>query len=73
MVKSNYYQELDYLFNNLYEKYGLNEDIICVKQNIIKIIDNLNDYDYKVSNNDITKQLKKRSYKIDENGIIISC
>jgi hypothetical protein len=72
MIECNYYEQLDCLFNKLYEKYGLEEDIISIKNDIIKIIDNLIDYDYKYSN-DITSQLKKRNYKIDENGFIVSC
>lgn len=70
MTQNNCYEDLDSLFKKLYEKYGLDNDIIEVKQSVIKIIDNIINYEYKI--NDIAKDLKKRNYRINEFGIIIS-
>jgi hypothetical protein len=70
MNKNNSYEELDEIFNKLYNKYGFDEVIIDAKQNIIKIIDKLIDYDFR--NNEITSQLKKKCYNINEEGFIVS-
>lgn len=59
---TNFYQQLDIVFDKLYEKYGFEDNIIDYKQKLLKLYDLENEYrNHKVNNIDVY---------IDENGYV---
>lgn len=67
--KKNYYEDIDKIFDNLYDSYGLNKDLSESKKNIIELFENIHIY----YDSEIPKKLMKKNFKIDEYGIIKSC
>lgn len=59
---TNFYEQLDIVFDKLYEKYGFEDNIIDYKQKLLKLYDLENEYrNHKVNNIDVY---------IDENGYV---
>jgi hypothetical protein len=59
---TNFYEQLDIIFDKLYEKYGFEDNIIDYKQKLLKLYDIENEYrNHKVINIDLY---------IDENGYV---
>jgi hypothetical protein len=59
---TNFYEQLDIIFDKLYEKYGFEDNIIDYKQKLLKLYDIENEYrNHKVNNIDLY---------IDENGYV---
>ncbi len=68
MEDINFYEQLDIVFNYLYEKYGLIDELIEHKQNLIHVYENERGYRSAA----IGKLLKPKHFYIDENGYIKS-
>lgn len=64
----NFYEQIDMVFDSLYEKYGFIDDIIQYKQDLLEIYENENSY----RSADILKMIKPKNFYIDENGCIKS-
>ena len=64
----NFYDDINVLFNTLIINYGKKDDILYIKQEIIKIFENINQYDDK----GIYITASKKYFQIDENGNIKS-
>jgi hypothetical protein len=64
----NFYEVVDRAFDNLYEKYGFNDDIIKSKQDLLHVYDN----EKKWRSAEIYKAIKPKHWIIDEKGCIRS-
>lgn len=61
----NFYEHIDIIFDNLYEKYGLSEELIKFKNQLLTVYEeNKPRYNY--------IKPKKQHFQIDENGYIRS-
>lgn len=66
-ISTMFYQVLDDVFDNLYEKYGFEQDIIDLKQILIEEYENM-------KNNGVNmNKCESQYFQIDENGCIKSC
>jgi hypothetical protein len=63
-----FYEEIDIIFEKLYDKYGFEDELISAKNTIIKHFIYINDN----NGNNITTLLKKKHFSIDEKGRINS-
>jgi hypothetical protein len=59
---TNFYEQLDIVFDKLYEKYGFEDNIIDYKQKLLKLYDLENEYrNHKINDMEVY---------VDENGYI---
>jgi hypothetical protein len=65
---TDFYEQIDMVFDRLIETYGLNDDIISYKGDLLDIYQNENKY----KSAEILKAIKVRHWVIDENGYIKS-
>lgn len=65
---TNFYEQIDMVFDKLIEKYGLTNEIISYKDDLLDIYENENKY----RSAEILKAIKVRHWIIDENGYIKS-
>lgn len=63
-----FYEEIDNIFEKLYDKYGFDEELIDAKNAILKHFIYINDN----NGNNITTLLKKKNFSIDDKGRINS-
>jgi hypothetical protein len=63
-----FYDDIDNIFDNLYNKYGFDEELINAKNAIIKHFIYINDN----NGDNIVTLLKKKNFSIDEKGRINS-
>lgn len=63
---TDFYQQIDMVFDRLIETYGLNDDIITYKSDLLDIYENENKYKSAA----ILKAIKVKHWIIDENGYI---
>lgn len=68
MTVETFYEQIDIVFDRLYEKYGLTDELIQHKQDLLEIYDKENEYRCK----HIMDKLKVRHFYIDENGYVKS-
>ena len=67
MSTTDFYEQIDVVFEKLYSIYGINENLIEAKSKILKFyIEKSDDSDV------IVKQLTKKYFKINEYGNVIS-
>lgn len=67
-MSNSFYEEIDSVFEVLYNKYGFDKELIFAKELIIKKFIYFNDN----NGDNIVKNLKKKNFKINENGLIVS-
>ena len=67
-VSTNFYQQIDALFDKLYEKFGFTDEIIEYKQILLRVYEKENHYRNAVK----FKHIKPKEFYIDENGYIKS-
>jgi hypothetical protein len=65
---TSFYEVIDTVFNKLYDKYGLTDEIIEMKEGLLHIYENENAY----RSAEILKQIKPKHWFIDETGCIRS-
>ena len=63
-----FYEQLDIVFDKLYEMYGFNDDIIQYKSNIITAYDKERGYRHEF----VMKSVKQKHWYIDDQGYIRS-
>lgn len=63
-----FYEEIDNVFDILYNKYGFDRELIYAKELIIKKFIYFNDN----NGNNIVNILKKKNFTINENGYIMT-
>jgi hypothetical protein len=63
----NFYEQLDIVFDKLIEKYGLTDELIECKGDLLHIYEN----EHKYRSAEISKALKVKHFYIDENGYVI--
>jgi hypothetical protein len=68
MHTESFYEQLDVVFDKMYEKYGFTDDLIHHKQLLIALYDKENSY----RTSHIFKETKVQQFYIDENGYIKS-
>ena len=62
----NFYEQLDIVFDKMYEKYGLNNELIQLKSCILSAYDEEYGYIYE----HVYRSIRSRSVYIDENGYV---
>ena len=67
-MSNSFYEEIDSVFEVLYNKYGFDKELIFAKELIIKKFIYFNDN----NGDNIVKNLKKKNFKINENDLIVS-
>lgn len=63
-----FYEQMDMVFDRLYEKYGLTDELIGYKSDLLHIYDNENAY----RSAHILKLIKPKQWYVDETGCIRS-
>lgn len=64
----NFYEQMDMVFDRLYEKYGLTDELMGYKNDLLHIYQNENAY----KSAHILKLIKPKQWYIDETGCIRS-
>lgn len=72
MNNIDFYDELDNMFDKLYNTYGLNKDLIDTKKYIIDKFEKINE-NRENNSNTLLKKITKKQFIIDNDGIIKSC
>lgn len=67
-MSNTFYEEIDNVFDILYNKYGFDRELIDAKELIIKNFIYFNDN----NGNNIVNILKKKNFTINENGYIMT-
>ena len=67
-MSNTFYEEIDNVFDILYNKYGFDRELIYAKELIIKKFIYFNDN----NGNNIVNILKKKNFTINENGYIMT-
>jgi len=65
---TNFYEQLDTVFDILYERYGFIDDIINLKSDLLYVYENENSWKSQA----LLKLIKPKQWYIDENGCIKS-
>lgn len=68
MLAESFYEQLDIVFDKMYEKYGLTDDLIDHKQMLMQLYDKKNNY----RTAHIFKDNKNFNFYIDEDGYVKS-
>lgn len=64
-----FYETIDSVFDNLYEKYGLSEELVECKEKILYAYENGD----KCYTDALAKKLQVKNFMIDENGCVKAC
>ena len=65
---TNFYEQLDIVFDKLYKKYGFNDELIGYKGDLLHIYEN----EHKYRSAEILKLIQPKHFYIDENGYVVS-
>lgn len=63
---TNFYEQLDIVFDKLYDKYGSTDELMGYKNDLIDIYENENSYRCA----ELLKYIKPKQFYIDENGYV---
>lgn len=63
----NFYEHIDIIFDDLYEKIGFTEELISFKDKLLHAYENDKGHRHSFMQN------KKKTFHIDDNGYIIMC
>lgn len=66
--KPNFYEQLDIVFDQLYEKYGLTDELMQFKSDLLYVYDNERGW----RSAELLKLIKPKRWYIDERGRVVS-
>ena len=64
--KPNFYEQLDIVFEKLYTKFGLSKDIIQLKEDLLYVYENENQWRC----DDLLRAIKPKKWYVDSNGYV---